>query len=978
MKNLYDGLCVGLLRPIDHLHKVLVFALFAIGLTLISTMSLCFETQYAYADVQSNSPLSISLNTNQGKYEKDDIAEISLAVLNNFQDTHLDVKRDVILPEGLELIDTEEISKQHGNLDPQNSINELIHVKLANSDSASASALADTGDNQFLFILFIVALVSFAVFMLVKRRSKHLMSAVLVVVIAMSGVSLPAIAMADEAAKDIQASETIDLNFDGAVYAVGVAISAKVKSSVSNPNDTNKGETTPRGQWIAELLKAANIEIQNDIEDCPYADIAGNKYENEIKTAWAQGVLDGIVDENTKQFLPNQSATKEFSLATTVLALGFNDDGSEYKGVDSKDCSYPSLTQIGLDLEFMSLDGTGCFYPKQNLTNTNKQDLLKAIEAYLNQGPLSEETNIVYRDDVTVISAYSKDSNGMYVFDREEYPVVEGSKVAFESNDANPKGSAGYVKRISQVKNNLQVEMKQAESLDEIFESISIHDEAGLTDCSQIEFADGVTVVDDIMPFALNETDIGTLKLKIPLDNAPMSDSEVQLKFTPRVRASLGWDGWKGFSHLDLALISNLDIEVSGTLKEKKIEKHLFKKPVPIYMKGGLFVGIMPVLKVSASGSVSIECNFTNESGVVIDKKHIGAYGDTATDLQAKLEGKASASISPFLFGEVFSIEIVDVQLDMGIQGTADATLRPTGMICENIKAHPFVTLTCGKNTLWMENHGLSFEKKLLTEKNCPKKQRLKVHFENEKLVPECTWDTDNEFRDPELGKGDGGEGGIPAPDDNGFSDIPVLEDISGSMQYCNKLVQPFNVNAGKTVTIGAPGETGVAIAFDCDPGTIYRLTEKTWNGEVESSDLKAFVSAVRPWHGDTIYVLEVLCGRVIVKDITAWNPPTTVLGKCDTVSYPFSLSDSAVTMKVNGVYDLSYTNSLNNVFGDLYDDRKVTWESSNPEIVKVGEDGHLEALQMGDATITASLGGDYGFKRQCDIKVERTTFELM
>lgn len=739
MKKFYGGLRIGLLRPVDHLYKVLAFALLAIGLTLLSTTSLCFVNQYAYADTQSNSSLSVSLNANQEKYEKDDIAEISLAILNNSQDAHLDVKRDMVLPDGLELIDAEELSKQHGNLDPQQSINELIRVKLVNSDSTSASGLANTGDNQFLLILLIVALVSFVAFMLTKRRAKNLMSAVLVVVIAMSGVSLPAIAMADEEVKDVQSSQAIDLNFDGTVYAVGVAISSKVKSPTSNPNNTNSSETTSRSQWIAELLKASNIEIQNDIEDCPYTDIAGNKYGNEIKTAWAQGVLDGIVDENVKQFLPGQPATKEFALATTVLALGFTNDGSEYKGVDSKDCSYPALTQIGLDLGFMSLDDSGYFYSKQNLSNADKQSLLKAIGAYLNQEPSSEETNIVYRDDVVVIPEYKLDGQE-FIVDTNQYPIDKGSKIALLPIGGNMAGNSGIVDSLTILDNGLaSISIVQATKPEEIFKSFVINDNAKYIDFSSIELADGVELEEEIAPLAIAESDKSdlTIKFKVPIDK----NCDANIQFKPSIKFVAEWNIFENYKRFDVVFGNDLKVGVSGKLS--KVDKYikLTKKPITIYTDGPASVGVMLQLHFKADGTASLEASIKNTVDFGFKKDHFYSRSSTDAEISAKLEASAQGGVAPYIYAELAGIELIDFQLDAGIQGKANIIEHSSELVCNDLLAYPLLTLTCGKNTEWMKTLNISLEKKFITEKNCPKKYKFGWHLENGAIVPKCTWE---------------------------------------------------------------------------------------------------------------------------------------------------------------------------------------------------------------------------------------------
>lgn len=886
MKKFYGGLRIGLLRPVDHLYKVLAFALLAIGLTLLSTTSLCFVNQYAYADTQSNSSLSVSLNANQEKYEKDDIAEISLAILNNSQDAHLDVKRDMVLPDGLELIDAEGLSKQYGNLDPQQSINELIRVKLVNSDSTSASGLANTGDNQFLLILLIVALVSFVVFMLAKRRAKYLMSAVLVVVIAMSGVSLPAIAMADEEVKDIQSSQAIDLNFDGTVYAVGVAISSKVKSPTSNPNNTNSSETTSRSQWIAELLKASNIEIQNDIEDCPYTDIAGNKYENEIKTAWAQGVLDGIVDENVKQFLPGQPATKEFALATTVLALGFNDDGSEYKGADSKECSYPSLTQIGLDLGFLSLDDTGHFYPKRNLTNTDKQDLLKAIEAYLNQEPSSEETNIVYRDDVVVIPEYKLDGQG-FIVDTNQYPIDKGSKVALLPTEDNMSGNAGTVDSLIALSDKkARISIAQAKEPEEIFKNFNFVTSGQYLDFSSVELAENVELERAMTTFAAaedtkdkNKDDL-TIKFKVELSNGV----DARIQFTPVIdKFEVDWNLLEGVKKVDLSLGNELEVGVSGEAFKVEDFVPLTKAPILVYCDVfGVTVGVTPQLHFKLDGSVSLEAKIDNSVDVALKNGHFSSNSATDSEVSANLEVSGELGFAPYVRAQLLSVDIIDLELDTGVEARSKIEEHSSLLVCNDLSANVFLTLSCGKNTEWLKFLNLSFEKKFITNANCPENLRFGWHLENGKPVPECTW------KKTESEDSAGPEN--PSDIHEKWGKVPIWTNEGSATDW--DLKEPFIIDEGESVTIPLSNYEGVSgilfgqpsIAYTVDDDSQVRVTTNI-DGEIYTELISGEnVIGSDYGNGKPGYVtFEVVKGYMLVTGIAMYDAdshPEIIFGK--------------------------------------------------------------------------------------------------
>lgn len=66
----------------------------------------------------------------------------------------------------------------------------------------------------------------------------------------------------------------------------------------------------------------------------------------------------------------------------------------------------------------------------------------------------------------------------------------------------------------------------------------------------------------------------------------------------------------------------------------------------------------------------------------------------------------------------------------------------------------------------------------------------------------------------------------------------------------------------------------------------------------------------------------------------------------------------------------MGYATSLDDLFGNQYSDLVPDWSSSDISIASIDENGHLVAEGKGVATITATLGGSQGFKRQCEVTV--------
>ena len=948
--------------------RAVVFAALAVML-LVPQLAWASNNDFDSGDDQN---IVLSLSSDKSSYEEGERAEVKLTIENSGGSDLGEVAYTFKLPEEMVATESGSLTGTIANIGAGESSEITLEADVISSSSSSRKAqsdgptkLAQTGDTLLLVVSFGLFLLLISGMLLVWAKERKAAPLLLLVPLCL-GVSVFGFSQVSWASDETLSTE-LPVTVNGKEAVVAVSVTYKAQSI-----DINDKKLVTRDQWINDLMNQLDIAVRDDVQDCPFTDIGDSRYEDAIKTAWALGWFDELDGESETLFRPTQPATRDFALSTSVLALGFSGIGGELSVEDANEALSPELLGVAVDLGLVAPDDDNRLKPEDVLSDQDEASLLAAIAGYVANKNQDSGTGIVYHPDVVVINDYVLGEDESYRFDREKYSVSEGSKVAFVPNDDNPKGSAGVV--IEDIDSAVTIE--QASSLEEIFESVSIHETAYPTDLSQVEFADGVTVVDEPRLLAEDPSEKElSVKVKIPLD-----DAEVQVKFTPGVRMDLEWTAIKGFSRLDLALMNELNIEISGDVKAD-LKWELTKSPIPVYMGAGVYVGVMPVLKCSATGTASVEFEISSEAGVVVDKTHIGTYWDSTIDASAKVEGKLSASLSPYVIAQFLKIDIVDLQLDVGMQGVATVQLRPSGMTCEDVKANPFATISCGKNTAWMKALGLSLDKKLMTEKNCPKNMRFLLHFEDEKLVPECTWNPESINPDvdpekptdpsaPEQGEGDGSEGVIPDLEDNGYSNTPVLDNLSGATSYHNKLVEPFNVDAGKKVTIGAPGESAVSISFDCDPGTIYRLTETSWTGEVQSSDLKAFVGSASPWYGDTIYVVEVLCGRVTVKDITAWTPPTVLIGDCDKAGYPFSISDSTVTMKVGGYYDMGYATSLDDLFGNQYSDLVPDWSSSDISIASIDENGHLVAEGKGVATITATLGGSQGFKRQCEVTV--------
>ena len=100
---------------------------------------------------------------------------------------------------------------------------------------------------------------------------------------------------------------------------------------------------------------------------------------------------------------------------------------------------------------------------------------------------------------------------------------------------------------------------------------------------------------------------------------------------------------------------------------------------------------------------------------------------------------------------------------------------------------------------------------------------------------------------------------------------------------------------------------------------------------------------------------------------------PVLVFEKDASVDTEISFEESAYEFILGTTGELKVNFSL-----AIIPDRRLTFESSNPAVVKIANDGKIECLALGEATITATMVADPTKKATCTVKVvEKTVFQL-
>lgn len=392
-----------------------------------------------------------------------------------------------------------------------------------------------------------------------------------------------------------------------------------------------------------------------------------------------------------------------------------------------------------------------------------------------------------------------------------------------------------------------------------------------------------------------------------------------------------------------------------------KLFSSVFTTPVP-----GLTISADFYLVFSASGEAKIEAKLSTGAGFEFDGKRLEPVSTSDFSYNAFFDAEVGAGLKPELTLAIYSLGMADVAPEAGVKVEGSFARYKPDLTCADLSAWVYMDIAVGEGdtALGFVMNVLDMEKEY-HPLNKDNSKISSIHVENGKIVSKCT-----AVGDLKPG-GDGGEGDIPEPEDNGYGETPIFrgDATGGAFGYGNYLAEPFNVPAGKAVSIGGSDHKDVTFGYSCDPGTVYKLTKKEWDGSVVSESVNAFVYSGSPWYDDCIWEIEVYCGRVVIDDITAWGPPPVSLKNCAAIKYPLRISDSSVVMHVGETYSLSSENDFKELTGESVTpiwgggrDSQDTW------IVNVDKNGVLKADKRGTATVTAEIKGLY--KRTCTVTV--------
>lgn len=712
----------------------------------------------AFAEEASSDGVFFNLASDKQEYDVGDTATFSLQIANNSSEEMSAVEYSLELPPGMEALNLLQLSQNVGSVASGETKNFEIKANVTEQPIADADdfpdssedgqqdsgELAKTGDTSgIVFILMGLAIAGAGVAIVIGVKGRHTTLSVLLAVGLAGSVSLAAspYAFADEVNKSLSVKQDISV--------VGKACSAYATLSYavdSTDGSEEPEETISRGQWIAELLNAAEVDISTEAS-CPFTDIDGSEYRDAIATAYELGILP---ESDAEQFSPDDAATREFAAVTAVLVAGFENDQSSLQANDAADANYPSLMAVAVDVEIISLDADGNLKPQQSLERADGDMVLQAVKALLAPSSVEDIVKVEYQDDVVVIDDYESVS-GEYVVDSSRYQLREGQKVVFSGNDSDLEGIAGEVVSLGQPSDSGSIDDPVAISFDqitdpyEVFESIEVVGTTQLVDLSQAELADGFSW--DMIQSKASRASLGKFDLKYEKDG-----SAIKVSVSPSVDVNVKWSFASGLERCDFKVATDLEAEADITALKSSLSISMFKNPIKVPLGHGFFVGANFYLKAEATGEISAKASIESEIGTKYTKGHWSTYKDQTTEMSASLEAKGKVAVAPSATLLLASISIIDVAPEVGMQASGKTTLRDTGMVCNDLSANLYATLKVGAETDWMKLAGIGYSKDLWNKDNSPCKWR--AHMEDGTLVDACTYGKD----DPTNPGGSGGD----------------------------------------------------------------------------------------------------------------------------------------------------------------------------------------------------------------------------
>ncbi len=558
-----------------------------------------------------------------------------------------------------------------------------------------------------------------------------------------------------------------------------------------------------RGEWIQYLAEKMQMNLSVSLGDIDhyFADSYGSPYEVAIEVANAYGILPPPDIEDLEQdvpmFYPDNYATREFAVYTAVKALGF--DGTHNFDIshldDYSDISYIDEVAIAMGYNFVSVVNNR-FNVNSPLTVGEIRTIFKAIDEINNStivSPQEEHDSSVLKSDIikdelSSITNYTvSETDNSYTVNLPRNAVTStltrGQIIVLPANEYFVAGVAFKITNISVSESFVILKCTKPE-LEEVYESIDIA-ENGTALVNEITTSENVTVkYNENLRSGVNrgvnsarDIDVsGSVpfpgSLTFELANKQISENlkasgEIKVEI-PKISCVFKAD--TGFLKLKIKEFTftisekvNIDTSLKYTIAESGYELtndlgntrweagriEIGRIPIAIGTTGLSFDFVL-FFNVEAKGTVSISYEINSTQGCQYKNgtfRFIFDYDDDLGFLELKGSAKAGIGLSGLL--NAFSLmDIIGYAAEGGVAFNASFTphvLATDTLLCCDTTLYPYFSSGIDQETavgLFLKEvckYTLEFEHLKNDDKNPFK---LKLHIENGKRVPECTFGT--------------------------------------------------------------------------------------------------------------------------------------------------------------------------------------------------------------------------------------------
>ena len=563
-------------------------------------------------------------------------------------------------------------------------------------------------------------------------------------------------------------------------------------------------EIITRYEWI-ELL-TQRFGIKESINEEPYFEdvVFGNDYFDVIQAA----VEWDILDEGQK-FNGEDSATGEFMAITSMRAIGKHKIGIYKEKVDelsdkdyfklavkekvikknqkkqafSKEESIIILSKVmELYQNAMWKDDVSEVSYQKEVIHIQNDDILKITEDIM-QVELKDNNSSLQVGSVIVIeTSYTNEkisrkvkeiSNGnCLILEEVELQEVINSVVISDISNISSDDIFSYYEELSK---NGTVEKENVEIKNHAFVPVDYHNWESEGFTVQVESEGGeivVALVDDgvsyKVPFANGSIKEGTVSATLNISNLCVGTQIV-------ASAQNGVEYFNLQSQADIKMEGEISLEAEAS---KKIEIPLFKKP--ILLAGGIAsVDVEFFFSIGIDGSVKLDARIVPRGALEYTK----GQGLRSPQFNIEMEGPeivADSNLSVYIRNEaiprLLGMQLMDVELDVGIKGTGNSVSRSGSdiFLCADLSiTAPILTVSVSnddeKDTLIGDY--ISAEWEIFNEENAFHKSLLhyefyldgKIQKEDEctfkpkpiKIVSEFPHDYNAYFKEAVVDKGD-------------------------------------------------------------------------------------------------------------------------------------------------------------------------------------------------------------------------------